>query len=44
MAERLGDIYSQLDQFSASLRGADVLAVLQADDCAASPTPSAKAA
>jgi hypothetical protein len=32
VAERLGDIYSQLDQFSASLRGADVLAVLQADD------------
>jgi hypothetical protein len=32
VAERLGDIYSQLDQFSASLRGPDVLAVLQADD------------
>jgi hypothetical protein len=32
VAERLGDIYSQLDQFSASLRSADVLAVLQADD------------
>ena len=32
VAERLGDIYSQLDQFSASLRGADVMAVLQADD------------
>lgn len=32
VAERLRDIYSQLDQFSASLRGADVLAVLQADD------------
>ena len=44
VAERLGDIYSQLDQFSASLRGADVLAVLQADDLRGSPTPSAKAA
>jgi hypothetical protein len=32
VSERLSDIYSQLDHFSASLRGADVLAVLQADD------------
>ena len=43
VAERLGDIYSQFDQFSASLRGADVLAVLQADDLRGLPTPWAKA-
>jgi hypothetical protein len=38
VASRLGEIYSQLGQFSVSLRGTDVLAVLQADDLRGLPT------